>query len=412
MGSISAAIESVSDEYRSLASGEFGDGPRGRLLFVVSTADLALSRGDLYVGLGLAKYLHRLGWGITLWPSERWDEPTPQGMDAAIVMIESFVPGLVHPDTAVIAWVRNWTDRWAELPYLGSFAQIWCSSSASAERMREVYAGPVEVVPIATDPELFQPVEVEREAGIVTTANFWGADRELIQALASLTSERITWFGANAQYLDLPAHIDHRQAIDYFRLPEVYSGWQIVIDDVIEPAARYGNQNSRLFDALACGAVVVTNCRAGLEELGLGRVPAYDSPTALAATIRSLRGRSAKPAALAEELRAIVLERHTWHHRAEAVSILLERRTAASESVTPLLVWATHLREELRRSDNQLAEIETVHADRTRRLHLATRRIQVLEAELDAVWSRRLRRYARYALNPRQAWRRLREGRS
>ena len=35
-------------------------------------------------------------------------------------MIESFVPGLLPPHVATVAWCRNWTSAWAALPY---FAQ-------------------------------------------------------------------------------------------------------------------------------------------------------------------------------------------------------------------------------------------------------------------------------------------------
>ena len=55
----------------------------------------------------------------------------------------------------IVAWVRNWTDAWAALPYLDSLSEIWCSSNDSAAEISKVYAGHVEVVPLATDPGLF-----------------------------------------------------------------------------------------------------------------------------------------------------------------------------------------------------------------------------------------------------------------
>lgn len=405
--------ESVVAEYRALAAGERASGPLGSLLVVVSTDDLTLSRGDLYVALGLSKYLNRLGWGITLWPTERWTEQTPAGYDAAIVMIETFIPGLIHPDTQAIAWVRNWTDRWADLPYLDSFAMLWCSSTGAAERIREVYAGPVEVVPLATDPELFRHIDVPRAPEVVTTANFWGVDRGLIAALKTVASaEKVTWFGKNARFLDIPPAIDHRHTIDYFKLPWVYSAWQFVIDDVIEAAAIYGTQNSRLFDALACGAIVITNTASGLAELGLEAVPQYDGPDSLAAVIADLRSDPPRADALAASLRAVVLERHTYAIRAEFVTGLLKGPQWKAADRTPILAWTTLLREEYRNEQFAHSDLRVAYHDLDREHGMALRNIELLQNLVENQPGRRLRRWVRYLMHPRSLTARLRARRA
>ncbi len=358
-------------EYESLAAGEFAEGPLGRLLFIVSTTDLAASHGDVYVGLGLAKYLRRLGWGIVLWPRERWDEQTPPGIDTAIVMIESYAPGLVHPDTRVIAWIRNWTDEWAALPYLDTFDQLWCSSTLAAERMRSVYDGPVELLPLATDSELFTQVEVPRTRDVVTTANYWGAERGVFAAIESLAAEnQVTWFGRNVEARELLPGIEHARRVDYFSLSFVYSAWKFVIDDAIPPAREYGMQNSRLFDALGCGATVMTNNAAGLDELGLGETPSYGEPDQLAELVRSAKTDDEATAARASRLRDIVLARHTYAQRAEDAAEFLGRPRRAAAERTDLLAWSSHLRERVRQYEQSNHELlnrahgaESSHAD-------------------------------------------------
>jgi hypothetical protein len=352
-------------EYTQLADNVHQSGKLGTVLLVVSTDRLDQSKGDLYVALGLAKYLSRLGWGIMLWPASRWGEETPEGIDYAIVMIESFVPGLVHPDTRLIAWVRNWVDKWCELPYLDVFSAVWCSSELSAARLGECYDGPIEVVPLATDTEIFSPVDVERIADVVTTTNFWGVGRELVSALSELSaSESITWFGKNAKHLQIPGTIDHRHTIDYFALPGVYSHWQFVIDDVIEAAAKYGNHNSRLFDALACEALVITNTAVGLAELGLGEVPVYSSEAPLPGIIAELKADAASARTTAGRLSAIVRSQHSWEVRAGVVSATLVAglsRQSRKAQNPELLRWATHIREALRKSDDQLGTLRQYH---------------------------------------------------
>lgn len=393
-------------EYTQLADNVYASGSLGTILLVVSTDRLDESKGDLYVALGLAKYLRRLGWGIMLWPASRWDEETPAGIDYAIVMIESFVPGLVDPDTRVIAWVRNWVDKWCELPYLDVFSEVWCSSELSAAKLRDCYDGPVEVVPLATDTEIFSPVVGERVSDVVTTTNFWGVGRDLVSVLSDhSTTESVTWFGKNARHLQIPSTIDHRHTIDYFSLPGVYSHWQFVVDDVIEAAAIYGNHNSRLFDALACEALVITNTAVGLAELGLGEVPVYSSEAPLPGIIGDLKADAASARTTAERLSAIVRSRHSWEVRAGVVSATLVAGLSRQSRKAPspdLLRWATHTREALRRSDDQLSTLRQYHdglleqhaeltADRDR---LRARAVELTE-ELNLPIQRRIARRLR-----------------
>lgn len=392
-------------EYEALAAGEFSDGPRGRLLFVISTTDLSASHGDVYVGLGLAKYLRRLGWGIVLWPRERWTEETPDGIDTAIVMIESYVPGLVHPSTRVIAWIRNWTDAWAELPYLDTFDQLWCSSQLSAERMGGVFGGPIHLVPLATDDELFTPVEVERRGDVVTTANYWGADRALVDALTEVAEERpVTWFGRNVPDLELPQGIEHLRRVDYFTLPFVYSAWSYVIDDAITPAKRYGMQNSRLFDALACGATVFTNNSSGLDDLGLNETPTYEDPADLVEALRDADADPDATAARTARLRDIVLSQHTYARRADTVTELLATPRRAAAERSELLAWSSRLREQVREYEKSNYELlaratgaESSHAGLLAEREslrywydLAVLRISMLEAESERRLTRRI----------------------
>ena len=349
-------------EYRAIVDGDRRSGPRGNLLFMVSTDDLSKGRGDLYVGLGLARGLNKAGWGVSLWPTERLTEETPSDIDVAIVMVESFVPGLVHEGTHAIAWVRNWTEEWAALPYLDRFSQIWCSSSESADRLGEVYDGPVHVVPLGTDVELYRPRDIARTGEVVTTANYWGVPRGLTTALEHLARRRrVTWFGANKNYLRLDAPLDHRDSLDYFSLPWVYSAWTIVVDDLIEAAAQYGNQNSRLYDALACGALVVTNEARGLAELGLADLPVYRDPEDLAGIVERALDDPEGTRTAVERLSELVRSRHSYDARAETASVHLEAAITAGPPPTrsPLLRWATLQREALRTMETERSDWRT-----------------------------------------------------
>lgn len=379
--------------YEGILAGERRQGTRGNVVFCASSDDLSLSRGDLYVSLGLARALSDDGWGVSVLPISKMTEPTPVDVDVAIVMVESFVPGYVAERTKLVAWVRNWTDEWAALPYLSLFAQVWCSSEASAARIREVFTGEVVVVPLATDPRMFHEVDVERTPSLVTTANFWGVPRQIEAALQQVAGHGIpvTWYGVNSRFLQLTGDVDHRDAIDYFRLPEVYSAHAIVVDDLIEQAARYGNQNSRLFDALACGAAVIVNSATGLDELGLGEIPVYtdgDDLSQLASErLSDLDGLAVQVARLREH----VLAHHTWAARAETVRAHLAALVSDDtvQKRPDLLRWVTDVRHELRETRTTQDYYSTSYVDASRELDRALHELEG-ERRVRAHWAHRL----------------------
>lgn len=341
----------LAEDYERLARGEHADGRRGTVRFAVSTDDPAEGKGDLFVALGLARALRAEGWGVAMWPTTRWAEEVPADTAVLVSMIESFVPGLVPAGTATVAWVRNWTATWTTSAHLAEFDAVWASSTPARDALAAVFEGPVEVVPIAVDPELFTTGdESTRTARAVTTVNFWGARRAVQDVLLEVAPpEPVVWFAANVEHVEASDGVELRPAVSFFALPEVYRAAAFVVDDVIAPAAEYGTLNARLYESLACGALPVTDCALGLDELGLGEVPVF---TGAASLERALAMPGAERSERVTRLRAVVLERHTYAVRAAAVGPSLDRAVARAAGRTgersALLRWATLLREELR----------------------------------------------------------------
>ncbi len=78
--------------------------------------------------------------------------------------------------------------NWLTHPELDRFDAILCSSPAAADEFERHFAGPVHVLPIGVDLELFQPDPgaTRHRVGVVSTVNQWGRERDVYRALRSM----------------------------------------------------------------------------------------------------------------------------------------------------------------------------------------------------------------------------------
>lgn len=100
-------------------------------------------------------------------------------------------------------------------------------------------------------------------------------------------------------------------------MPKVYAGTKIVIDDANRVTKPYGAVNSRVFDALAAGRLVITNGTLGAKETFEGRLPSFNSREEFNAMINKYMTDDEAYRSKVEELREFVLKNHTYEIRAE-----------------------------------------------------------------------------------------------
>lgn len=321
----------MSAEHRRLLAGTHSDDRPENVLFRVYSEAVEESRGDLFVALGLARALDARGWGVAFQGRERWTDDAPSGTTVCVSMIQGApMDGL--PENAVrIGWARNWVREWATSPVLQYLDGVLASSRAAVEHLQSAYDGPTAVLPIAVDDALFRDRRGERNLAVTTTLNYWGYDRGVVGLLGHINvAGGIHWFGHREG--ELPSLSDDvvlEPMVDYTELADVYARSQVVIDDMTASTHEFGNQNSRLFEALASGALVITNCANGLDELGLGATPTAADAAELQRLLDLYTGDSDAREALVAKLRTVVLERHTFSHRADVFMDFVERARGA-----------------------------------------------------------------------------------
>ncbi|ARC39091.1 hypothetical protein A6J80_22660 (plasmid) [Paracoccus yeei] len=314
----------------------FWSGRRLRIAFVVTKNDHATMAGDFFTALELARELaHSYPVDCHFIEHKGSELGEMDGMDVLIAMRDDFDPLTAksnNPAMLRVAWIRNWADRFATRTWTRDFDLIWASSGYAQARLQQVLGRSVDLMPIATAADRFAQGRRDPalECDYCFTGNFWGLNREITQNLdPTALPYRFGLYGMGWENEPQMAPYS-RGPLPYDRMPDVYASTRIVIDDANHATKQMQSVNSRVFDALAAGALVLTNGIDGTHAIFGDLLPTYNSPQELEALLHRYLGDEKLRCDTVARLREIVLESHTYKRRADQAWMSL-----SSASATP-----------------------------------------------------------------------------
>ena len=294
------------------------------IAFAVTEAGPDVSAGDYFTALELANALQARGCTVSFLTRRggSWYDVAPE-VDVIVSMLDSFDLSQVqqHRKKLIhIAWVRNWPERWLENPSLSLYDLILCASDGLCEQISEAAGRPTELFPIATNPARFDSRGLEDKAfasDYVFTGSYWGKSRDIGEHLkpAELDFD-FALYGKNWEQVDTLKDW-HRGFLPYGDVPKAYANTRIVIDDAAVSTRDNGSVNSRVFDALAAGALVISNQQTGTHALFGDTFPAWHDQASLHDELNHWLTDEPARQARVNELRAQVLASHTYEKRAD-----------------------------------------------------------------------------------------------
>lgn len=304
---------------------------------VVTESDPKTTAGDFFTAMEFANSLMNMGYEVK-YLSRRGEEDWYDvgiEVDVLISLLDAYDISKIYNtknDLIKIAWARNWFDRWCEKEFFGQFDLVFASSKTACEYVDAHSNHKSVLFPIATNKgrfysaerELLTEEEMEKfHSDYAFTGSYWNVKRDIIDYL---NPEELPYqckiFGVNWEQID--KFKDCAQGfVLYEDMPKVYQNTKIVIDDANHVTKSYGAVNSRVFDALAAGALVLTNGVIGAEETFGGLLPSFNDEQEFKQKLAYYLENSQERKQLVSRLQQFVLEHHTYDARAEKLREIL-----------------------------------------------------------------------------------------
>ena len=290
-------------------------------------SDRASARwGDPAIAEVLGRELRAHGLVVRVVGRDRWGEGADRAADVTVQLKGRGVAPTADAQVNAV-WVMSHPSEVAP-GELESADLVIAASEFLAERYRERTSRPVEVLPQATDARRFSPgpVDTERASRVLFIGNTRSVPRPAVLGAVDADLPLTLVGGGWERYLD--PRVIRSDHVPYEELPVWYRSAEVVLNDHWDDMSRWGLVSNRVFDALACGACVVSDEVLGMDELLDGAVVTFRDRADVGPTVRALLDDPDARAERAERGRRLVLESHTWEHRAAELVRLVAQITS------------------------------------------------------------------------------------
>ncbi|MES2682534.1 MAG: glycosyltransferase [Pseudomonadota bacterium] len=297
------------------------------ICFAVTEVGANAKAGDYFTALELARELMRINGVKVSFLSADIDWYDLRDVNVLVVMCHDYNLQNIRnsrADLISVAWIRNHFESWDSQCFFKDYSIYLSSSLSFCNYISEKFK--CDFFPIAANSSAFSLAEqdVKSQSDYCFTGSFWGSEREFVSALSpSDIDYKFRIFGAGWEGNDKYSSYSEG-FVQYSKIPAVYASTKLVIDDANKSAKKWGSVNSRVFDALSAGRLVITNSQSASDDLFDGLLPVWNSENINSEVTKFLSNDEYR-SDLAGKLSQIVLEKHTYEVRALSFMSILER---------------------------------------------------------------------------------------
>lgn len=294
---------------------------------------LASRSGDWHFAQDLAAALRRSGCEVRTHSAEEADSLAGRSCDIHLVL-RGLEPVRRTSGQRHVLWIISHPEA-IEAAECDEADLVLVASKRYATHLRSQTSTPVEVLQQATDPGRFgpRPSLPAHQHRLMVVANARGGQRAAVaDAFAAGLRPSVYgegWEGRIAAEQWAGSYLGPAE------LPVAYASAEVVLNDHWDTMRHWGFVSNRIFDVLACGTPVVSDHLPEITELFGDVVPTWRDPGQLRQIVEVLWSDPSGAADLAAKGRHLVLEGHTFDHRAAELHGLLARHGLIPDGVDP-----------------------------------------------------------------------------
>jgi hypothetical protein len=239
--------------------------------------------GDLFFAEDLAESLRRLGQSVTI---DRLGAPKRAIADDVVLHLVGLHRPVPVPGAVNILWVISHPELVTDEEFGLDWDERYAASASWGDR-RSTAEWTIRPLLQATNPSRFTPTPTGDE--LPTEVLFVGKTRNVFRPIvrdAVAAGVDLAVYGDGwEEYID-PSYV-RADFLPNDRVPAMYRGARVVLNDHWQDMAETGFASNRLFDAVAAGARVITDAVDGLPEEFGDSVRVYHSVDELAELARA-----------------------------------------------------------------------------------------------------------------------------
>lgn len=275
--------------------------------------------GDYHFARGLARAFSRMGHRVSIASQENWNlNQDPGGIDLVLrgrAQVERI------PGRHCLFWCISKGMR--AMNYNQADHVFWASPNLLEEAIEERGKGISSLLPQAFDADLMAPGKSKSRDGIVFVGRARSGEERSAVKFADAAREPLKIWGPG--WRDGPyGHHVVANGVPNEDLASIYQSAEIVLNDHTSVMKRRGLLSNRVFDALACGAIPVSEDVGWLPEDFAEFVYTFHDQESMEAALKKSRSETSAKRAKRDAFAKKLAKLHSFEARAKQVLAVVE----------------------------------------------------------------------------------------